>query len=258
MSTSLSKVCFTLMLSLALASKNSKPAREGGKGCGYIHCSSEKLIQVIHLSDHNRTVRVTEIPAALKSKLAPEKQSPASLGHRPTQLIRQLPAPLRSHHSFVLHITLIPHQQDLGIVPRVRLDLSGPVSTDSRERLTRPEEKSRCWSREMWYGETTELAKKAGLFLWKKLKLIEDIWAVSVMWRFHYRFCFQGPLTSLEQHWRSPRWWYHTWGWSPWLPCNTLWWLSCSAPDQQYPTPTHRNTNSQNKLKLPSQHWHKL
>lgn len=139
MSTSLSKVCFTLMLSLALASKNSKPAeKEEEKGCGYVYCSSEKLIQVIHLSDHNRTVRVTDIPAALKPKLSPEKQNLASLAHRLTQLIRQLSAPLRSHHSFILHITLIPHQQDLGIVPRVRLDLSGPVGTDSRECLTRP------------------------------------------------------------------------------------------------------------------------
>lgn len=138
MSTSLSKVCFTLMLSLALASKNSKPAeREEGKGWGHMSSSGEKLLQVIHLSD-----RVRDKPAGLKSKLAPEKPTPASVAPRLTQLIRQLPAPLRGHHSFLLHVTLVPHQQDLGVVPRVRLDLSGPV--DRRQRtLDKTWEKSR-------------------------------------------------------------------------------------------------------------------
>lgn len=50
------------------------------------------------------------------------------LSKRLTQLIWQLPAPLSSDHSFVLHVTFVPHQEDLGIVPRVRLDLGWPVS----------------------------------------------------------------------------------------------------------------------------------
>lgn len=44
-----------------------------------------------------------------------------------TQLFCQLPAPVCGHHSFILHVTLVPHQEDLGIIPRVGLDLGRPV-----------------------------------------------------------------------------------------------------------------------------------
>ncbi|TNN77054.1 hypothetical protein EYF80_012692 [Liparis tanakae] len=30
-----------------------------------------------------------------------------------------LSAPLGGHHALVLHVTLVPHQEDLGIVPRM-------------------------------------------------------------------------------------------------------------------------------------------
>lgn len=40
-----------------------------------------------------------------------------------TQLIGQLLAPFRGHHSLIFHIALVADQEDLSVVPRVRLNL---------------------------------------------------------------------------------------------------------------------------------------
>lgn len=40
-----------------------------------------------------------------------------------TELIRQLPAPFRGHHSLIFHVALVADQEHLSVVPRVRLDL---------------------------------------------------------------------------------------------------------------------------------------
>lgn len=45
-----------------------------------------------------------------------------------TQLVGQVFAFLRSHDSLLVHVALVANHDDLGIVPRVRLDLSGPKS----------------------------------------------------------------------------------------------------------------------------------
>ena len=69
--------------------------------------------------------------------------------------------------------------------------------------------------------------------------------------------------TSPGRRWMSPRWWCHTWGWSPWLLCSTLWWWSDSAPGQPCPgkcervthAPTHAQTHTQTHTK-PYTHTH--
>lgn len=43
-----------------------------------------------------------------------------------TKVFGQLPASVSTHHSFVLHVALVSDQQHLGVVPRVRFDLSRP------------------------------------------------------------------------------------------------------------------------------------
>lgn len=43
------------------------------------------------------------------------------------QLVSQLLSPLGANDSFVLHIAFVAHQDYLGVVPRVRLDLGHPV-----------------------------------------------------------------------------------------------------------------------------------
>ena len=43
----------------------------------------------------------------------------------------QLSAPVRHHCPLVLHITLVAHQDDLCIVPRVVLDLCDPMNQKS-------------------------------------------------------------------------------------------------------------------------------
>lgn len=47
-------------------------------------------------------------------------------GWAPTELVCQAPALLCGHHAVVLQVTLVAHQDDLGVVPRVRLDLRRP------------------------------------------------------------------------------------------------------------------------------------
>lgn len=49
---------------------------------------------------------------------------------RLTQLIGELPAPFRSHHSLIFHIALVADQENLSVVPRVRLNLRCPVSRE--------------------------------------------------------------------------------------------------------------------------------
>ena len=44
-----------------------------------------------------------------------------------TQVFGQLSAPLCGHHPLVVHVTLVPHQQDLGVVPGVCFDLCRPA-----------------------------------------------------------------------------------------------------------------------------------
>lgn len=44
-----------------------------------------------------------------------------------TKIIGESPAILGGHDPFVLQVTLVPHQDDLGVVPGVGLDLGGPV-----------------------------------------------------------------------------------------------------------------------------------
>lgn len=50
-----------------------------------------------------------------------------------TEVLRQLPASVSAHHSLVIHVTLVSYQQHLGVVPRVRFDLSRPASQHSRQ-----------------------------------------------------------------------------------------------------------------------------
>lgn len=53
-----------------------------------------------------------------------------------TQLFWQLSAPLCSHHSLILHVTLVTHQEHLSIVPRVRFDLGWPVGRHGTEPIS--------------------------------------------------------------------------------------------------------------------------
>lgn len=101
-----------------------------------------------------------------------------------TQLVGQVFAFLRSHNSLLIHVALVAHHDDLGIVPRVRLDLSGPKSAIQT------------------------------LYSVLYFKHTQDMHALTLE-----------PLhTSPGRHWRTPRWWCHTWGWSPWRHGSRLWW----------------------------------
>lgn len=44
-----------------------------------------------------------------------------------TKVVGEPPAILSRHNTFVLQVTLVPHQDDLGVVPGVGLDLRGPA-----------------------------------------------------------------------------------------------------------------------------------
>lgn len=46
-----------------------------------------------------------------------------------TKVISEPPAILSGHDAFVLQVTLVPHEDDLGIVPGVGLDLCSPVES---------------------------------------------------------------------------------------------------------------------------------
>lgn len=50
-----------------------------------------------------------------------------SLEELDTKLFGQLLAPLEGYHPLILHVTLVAHQDDLRVVPRVGLDLSNPA-----------------------------------------------------------------------------------------------------------------------------------
>lgn len=41
--------------------------------------------------------------------------------------------------------------------------------------------------------------------------------------------------TSPGQRWTTPRWWCHTWGWSPWLLGSRRWWWCGNVPDPPCP-----------------------
>ncbi len=56
-------------------------------------------------------------------------------------------------------------------------------------------------------------------------------------------------LTSPARRRRTPRWWCHTWGWSPWPRGSMQWWLSYSAPGLLCPT------QRRNHLALPLATW---
>jgi hypothetical protein len=43
-----------------------------------------------------------------------------------TKVISKSPAILSWYDTLVLQVTLVPHEDDLGVVPRVGLDLCGP------------------------------------------------------------------------------------------------------------------------------------
>lgn len=63
--------------------------------------------------------------------------------HELTEVLGQLPAPVSTHHSLVIHVALVSYQQHLGVVPRVCLNLSRPGNqhTQQSERRTQ-----RPWS----------------------------------------------------------------------------------------------------------------
>lgn len=213
MSTSRSKVCLTLMLSLALASKNSKPGaggRQRHQGCKppphplppciqprEVGNLSQLLLPSLKMEragcaerpDHPAATCPCAHPATpnfphpaplgsrqrvygsvIKTAIAPRRsrlnytlffslgdKSPLLLkqknygegikpliklfvgrwggegGGQLTQVLGKLAALLRGDDAFVLHVTLVPHQQDLGVIPGVGLDLGGPSGKGKRE-----------------------------------------------------------------------------------------------------------------------------
>lgn len=63
-----------------------------------------------------------------------------------TKIISEPPAILSRYHPFVLQVTLVPHENDLGVVPGIGFDLRSPVELwTSRGRLEIGKGRTKTW-----------------------------------------------------------------------------------------------------------------
>lgn len=77
-----------------------------------------------HNSQLQHILNVTNTNTHLSSPFAPLPCIHTCHAH--TQLLCEEPALLSGNNPLFLHVTLVPHQDDLRIVPGVGLDLSSP------------------------------------------------------------------------------------------------------------------------------------
>jgi hypothetical protein len=74
----------------------------------------------------NKTLQHTTRGRPGKSHFDVDVLFGAGLEKLDAQLLGKLFAPFETYHSFVFHVAFVAHEDHLGVVPRVRLDLGHP------------------------------------------------------------------------------------------------------------------------------------
>lgn len=162
-------------------------------------CCLWRWSQRIQTLKKSSGVRRCGPPSQVALLLCERGESAAS---RPTQLLRQQPAAVHRHHSLLLHVTLVPGQNHLSVIPRICFYLGRPV-----EKTTSKAAKNRG------FAEVKPLNPLFGCdFFWQKGSMrdggVEDVggsWTLTSRWSRHqvwmnhsWQSCKSGSTAPLD------------------------------------------------------------